>query len=263
MSKNSLGKLNLTITRDYCHKEVIDLFYTFIQADNLKLFAITSDIDNLGEFIAYNGRARGQNLVDYYTNITAEFVFGRLETGEPQQIVFIPAGEEVSILGLCHSEIEFEKFIRDLNLFIKDKIRNAKIFTGLTGIKFGGKILDEDYIKDMIHHFVNIQNNPEYESFEEYYEILYEIRTAVTPHVDYEKFKTLGISEKQDIIFLRNVIYHELLGYKKNTKELLQNMAENKSTLDVAEELTKDYGLDEEKIKIVAEIKAKMLAESN
>lgn len=254
------GKLSLTITKDYCHQEVMELFQKCSESNSLLLFAITSDIDNLGEYIAYNGRAKGQNVVDFYMNVIGEYV--SVTQNKIPNLVFIPAGEEVSIFGLVNSHKDYDSFIRDLESFVNEKLTNSIFSTASTGITFGGKIIVENYILERIKNFVDDLSTDNFNTSETYYNILELIRTVISPIVDINKFKSLCVSQKSDAIFLRNLIYLELLNYKKRTKELLESVTLNKNNLQIDRELRHEYGLTDEKIKRLQNFKDDLISKS-
>lgn len=254
------GKLSLRITKDYCHKEVIELFQKYSECNSLLLFAITSDIDNLGEYIAYNGRAKGQNLVDFYMNVIGAYV--STAQNKIPDLVFIPAGEEVSIFGLVNSDKDYDSFIRDLESCVDERLTNSLFSTASTGITFGGKIIIENHILNKIKKFVGDLSIDNCNTSEEYYNILEQIRTVVSPIVDVKKFKSLCVSQKSDAIFLRNLIYLELLNYKKKTKELLETVTLNKNNLQNDRELRHEYGLTDAKIKRLQNFKDDFISKS-
>lgn len=62
-----------------------------------KLFAITGDLDNLGIYVARNGRPAAENLVDLYNQITRNFLESWVTENRSsiKTLSFVPSAEEV------------------------------------------------------------------------------------------------------------------------------------------------------------------------
>lgn len=87
-----LSSPQMTITKNYCHYQVIQLFRRLITNPNRIFFGLTSDIDNLGMFVAQYGRAKAQNIVDYCTNILIDYIYNFQKCLDTEDVVFIPVG---------------------------------------------------------------------------------------------------------------------------------------------------------------------------
>lgn len=145
----------LTITKSYCHYPVIQLFRRLITNPNQIFFGLTSDIDNLGMFVAQYGRAKAQNIVDYYTNILIDYIYNSQKCIDTEDVVFIPAGEEVSVFALVDDNIVAQMFIDGLRRFVNHKINNIDIIlTADTHITFGGKTLCQPEFRQKIKTFI-------------------------------------------------------------------------------------------------------------
>jgi hypothetical protein len=145
-------------------------------------------------YVAKFGRASGQNIVDYYTNLIAEYL--EKQTFSPaNDLVFIPAGEETSIFGLTSNDEIVSKFYNELVYFVNNKISQTVIIeTEGTKISFGLYIYDETSIKMVKEFIIKLQDNPNNYG-EDYYSLLHSLRTKISPAVDLNKFNSLGISK--------------------------------------------------------------------
>lgn len=249
----------ITITDSYCHQEVISLFQRYVEENDKIFIGITSDIDNLGTHVATYGRAISQNLVDYYTNIIIDYLFKYQKIVNEDNFVFIPAGEEVTILALVKKESEFNQFIDGLRDFVAEKIYSLRVIEkGTTGIAFGGKTFPDNRFYEMVTTFINNLENNDYIPTKDYYDILNRIRSDISIFIDRQKFANFELIEDSDFIFLRNVIYSQLINYKINTMELLNNIAPLLGTMEIDNKLKTEYGIDKES-KILIEDMIKLL----
>lgn len=71
-----------------------------------KLFAITGDLDNLGVYVARNGRPAAENLVDLYNQTIRNYLeMWTVENqGKIMSLAFVPGGEEVFVMGIAIDE---------------------------------------------------------------------------------------------------------------------------------------------------------------
>lgn len=254
--------ISLSLTKDYCHANTINLFHKLIQNPSFKLFAITTDVDNLGIFVAKYGRASGQNFVDLSTNIIASFMSpannSRLGIDE---IVLLPGGEEITIFGIAFSEDSIHNFLSELQQFVNHELslfNNPQFFCAIT---FGYRIIDEENIlKDIKILMEKLKLSPDTSISSEYYKILYDIRTIISPEVDRVKFNNLEVSSLNELIFLRNVIYSEVFLYKNKTRTILPEIARNLYKLNGHITDYKNYGLGEEGFERILSLKEFLLS---
>src|SRR3989338_1698599 len=87
-------------------------YYHDHEHPDLFLFAVTGDIDNLGMFISRNGRAAGQNLIDVYLRLMGLFmhVYVREHREDIMSFAFLPAGEEVTVMGVARTKEACQEF---------------------------------------------------------------------------------------------------------------------------------------------------------
>jgi hypothetical protein len=244
---NTPAQLHLTVTKDNINLEVINLFEKFLEDKTNLLFAVTSDIDNLGIFVARYGRALAQNLVDYCTNILIQFLNSDENILSPGALVLIPAGEEITILGIGSSEAEIKKFYALLNNSINEKIKNFEPEKVKLSITFGCNIISDPEIHNRIEFMLNkIATDKDYTPTNDYYNILYEIRSLVSLSLDSGKFHSLDNSGNGRVIFYRNVVYSEILDYKTRTARILKALSTRLDSIDTSIDFYKHYGLTPE-----------------
>ena len=254
-----------SITKNLCQLEVIELIKKYHFDSDSILFGATTDIDNLGYYSARNGRAKTQNLVDLYTNALIIIVSGfKKRNLDIIDLVLIPAGEEITILGIGKDEETIIKFLSQLESKVYKYFRSFEILDPeMTGISIGYKVFKENSIDDMIKSFLEMSLNIESKSYAElYYKILLEIRERITPEIDKQKFKDLDLITNKHRIFFRNYIYYKLIEYKNGTKKDLVKMSKNgfKNKIYIEFEiLSEKYGLDEETYLLVKKISEKIL----
>jgi hypothetical protein len=254
-----------SITKNLCQLEVIELIKKYRFDSDSILFGATTDIDNLGYYSARNGRAKTQNLVDLYTNaliiIVSDF---KKRNSENIDLVLIPAGEEITILGIGKDEETIIKFFSELENNVYNYLRSFEILDPeMTGISIGYKVFNDNSIDDMIKSFLEMSFNTENNSYAEvYYKILFEIRERITPEIDQQKFKDLDLITNKHRIFFRNYIYYKLIEYKNGTKKDIVAMSENGFTNKIDGEfeiISEKYGLNEEKYLLVKKLSKKFL----
>ena len=112
-----------------------------------KLFAITGDVDNLGIYVARNGRPAAENLVDLYNQIIRNYL--EMWAAENQQKIrslsFVPSGEEVFIIGVTTDEDTAQNLFDKLRGGVMELMQNQHyIDLGETSVSFGGKVFGNE-----------------------------------------------------------------------------------------------------------------------
>lgn len=255
------NSVTFLISKDYCHTTVVDLFSKLIQNPSFKLFTITTDVDNLGIFVAKYGRAAGQNYVDLSTNIISSFINpSNIRKLGIDEIALLPGGEEITIIGISFSEVSINNFVAELKQFVNKEISSYNKYQYSCPITFGYKIIEEKkLLKDIKAFIEKLKSTPDTPIFSEYYTILYNIRTIVSPEVDRIKFHNLGVSGLNELIFFRNLVYSEVVLYKNRTKSLLSKIAKKLYKLDGQISKYNNYGLGEYELKQIEEVKEFLL----
>lgn len=241
-----MHKISFTVTPDLCNKELIDLFVKVSQNSNSIFFGITSDIDNLGMYVAKYGRASGQNLVDFYTNIVGAFLTKQKHICS-DSLVFIPAGEETSIFGYSTSHSEIEELFAELkNLFKSRSFPNDVIQCSDTSVSFGMyfyNLRELAKVKIFVEYYKYCNGN---NCAVKYFELLKLLREKIAIEIDKEKFQNLNIDNSL-VILVRNIIFSQLIDYKQNTMILLKKITPVLAKIYIKDSLQKKYGLNKSK----------------
>lgn len=53
---------------------IMDVFSEYSNSNSGFLFGVTGDLDNLGVYVARNGRPAAENLVDFYNQVTRNYL---------------------------------------------------------------------------------------------------------------------------------------------------------------------------------------------
>ncbi len=118
--------------------------------DNLSqdgtLFGITGDRDNLGVYVARNGRTRAEVLVDFYNQVIRNSVM-ELSLGHGvTDTCFAPSGEEVFCLGITPKA----KTARTIFFTLRSKVMETMqprdmLDIEMTAASFGGEAFAYEY----------------------------------------------------------------------------------------------------------------------
>ncbi len=213
------------------------------------LFGVTGDLDNLGVYVARNGRPAAENLVDIY-NAVMEQVLKEWSVLHKIPVVFVPSGEEVLILGSVDQPDE--KIVMKLVLSLRKMVMTEMgkldfLSLGTTQVSFGGKIFEDDF-NNKIDNFLSIlKTGTSQQELKEYYNLLLELREAMAIELDRQKFA--DILQGRHPVSTRQLVYTQMLNYKKSTRDLLLNLNTFSET-DISalvNELGTQYGIDEHK----------------
>ena len=205
-----------------------------------KLFAITGDIDNLGLYVATNGRAKAECLVDDYNNIINKEICTFCSEHNIRNVLLL-SGEEIFGMGIinCYDSIEeIRIFLNTINHTLKEK---SNYFFPYVTISFGIIDIDKTFnslIKEIIQTSYNVVL---------FTDFIYKIRVALTTALDKEKFSNLPMKTDADLIFYRNVVYTKMIQYKKETKKLLLALSNFKGREELVKEYGTRYGIDDKK----------------
>jgi len=241
-----MHKISYTITTDLCNKELIDLFIQVSQNSDSIFFGITSDIDNLGMYVANYGRAQGQNLVDFYTNVIGLFL-SEQQYIDGNSLVFIPAGEETSIFGYSNSIPKIDKFFSELKNIFKNKSYPKNILKySNTSVSFGLSYYSKNeliQVNNFVHYYKDI-NESNYAI--KYFSLLKLLREKIAVEIDKEKFLNLNV-EGSHIIMVRNIIFSQLIDYKLSTMRLLKQIIPLLIKIKAPNIFSTKYGLNKKK----------------
>lgn len=216
------------------------------------LWGITGDLDNLGVFVAENGRAKAENLVDLYNQVTRNYISNwyRENASDIQAVCFLPCGEEVLILGTTKDMNVVTKLFSDIKVAIKEKINEYDfIEVGGTGASFGCSVLREDSSDTLISQLIKDYKKTSSDEiiYPQYLKIIERIRTILAIELDKSKFN--DVLEGQYPIQMRQLVLSRMLLYKLSTKEIVASMNkfDPKCLKLILNSLGESYGMNYEK----------------
>jgi hypothetical protein len=216
-------------------KKVVAVLHHYRSNPHTILFGLTGDLDNLGVYVARNGRAKAEILVDSYNRAIGSIFYHFI--GQYPHLFheshILPAGEEVFILGTCSNEIIAKRLFQHLQ---DTSIPQLLIQAGLdreittTDVSFGYCILNQfvdlSLVDDMLAH---IDNGDVIGANRAYSVVMQQIRYVLATQLDLEKFSDIS-QDKKIVVLLRNIIYSKTLQYKESTKDLLLDLGKKIAT---------------------------------
>jgi len=208
---------------------VVNILSKYVSDKDAILFGVTGDIDNLGKYVALNGRAKGENLVDHYTNLLDCFLkeWINRQGSNLIDICFIPAGEEISIYGIAKNANVPKSLFRLVNQGFKVLLSKNHHYLGseTTSVTFGCEIFTRSEYEDLIKNAIKkIKVSSKLNKYKDYLSILEQLRNKLALRLDENKFKDLLKGDKRKATLLRKYVYFNLLEYKKKTKRELKRI---------------------------------------
>lgn len=234
-------------------RKIVAVLRDFHSHPHRILFGVTGDIDNLGIYVSRNGRAKAEILVDTYNRLIGSIFYDFLGSKPHEffETCFLPAGEEIFILGTAADRQSAEALFNRLNLAEAPATlaENVPFSVGDTDITFGCSTLGDDLVSfssiDPLLSAIEAGDMEKANSL--YVYILGEIRMRLSIELDRAKFTDLEVKEGEEAL-MRNLVYLKTIQYKEETKELLRSAQKkfNKSPeakLAVSSVLGRSYGL--------------------
>lgn len=207
-------------------KKIVAVLHHHQSNPHTTLFGVTGDIDNLGVYVARNGRAKAEVLVDTYNRVIGS-VFYQFVGQQPHlfhESHFLPAGEEVFILGTCAAMQAAETLFEHLNGVPVSKLLIEAGFedeVATTDVSFGCRVLNQSIDDVQIRELLaQIESGNVVGANRIYVTVIQQIRNLLAHELDLRKFGDLT-EDKQVAIFLRNLVYAKTLEYKDSTRYLL------------------------------------------
>lgn len=203
---------------------VMETFLDYSSCRGGKLFAITGDLDNLGIYVARNGRPAAENLVDLYNQTIRNYLEMWVAQNQRniKSLSFIPAGEEVLIVGIAFNENIPQDLFDKLQGGVMELMQNQPYLDlGETSVSFGGKVFGSELdpkIK-LLTAAVKAGKTDE-EVFPLYLEVMSEIRRETAIELDRQKFRDILNGDYP--VQLRQLVLTRMLLYKKTTREILR-----------------------------------------
>ena len=202
---------------------IMDVFLEYQERGGV-LFGITGDLDNLGIYVARNGRPNAENLVDLYNQITRNFLEGWVDENREniKTLAFVPSGEEVFIVGIAGNKKTAEDLFSQLRDGVMKLMQSQSyIDLGGTSASFGGKVFGDE-LDSKIKPLVEAAklDKPDEVVFPLYLEILSKIRKETAIELDRQKFKDIldGIYPVQT----RQIVLIQMILYKIRTREIVR-----------------------------------------
>lgn len=244
---------------------ILRVLLNSVKRSKSTLFGITGDIDNLGKYVANNGRAKAENLVDLYNQIIRNEMNQWVNANaiDLEDFAFVASGEEILIIGLAHNVEIINKLFDKIHTSLNNAIRtNPFIDIEETTISFGCSIFnDKSFISHIDKLIEIIDTNNEEAGYKEYLNTMELIREQLAIDLDKSKFHNLNLTVNGNEILYRNLVYTHLQKYKQETAESLVNLSEilDHSADEVSFELLrKNYGLNEQNKEEVLRLKQKL-----
>ena len=192
------------------------------------LFGVTGDIDNLGIYVARNGRAKAEILVDTYNRLIGSVFYDFLGSKPHEffETCFLPAGEEIFILGTAADERSARTLFDRINSAEAPVTlaENIPFSVGNTDITFGCSTLGDNLVSfssiDPLLSAIEVGDMERANSL--YVYVLGEIRMRLAIELDRRKFASLGVTEGEEAL-MRNLVYLKTIQYKEETRELLRS----------------------------------------
>lgn len=235
-------------------QKIFEILKQYSEGSPMILFGITGDLDNLGIYVAKNGRSQAENLVDIHNRIIGYFVYRyvKMHNKTIPAFVIIPSGEEIFALGIAIDEKAAENFFKTIQKEVNGYIiKNSPFPSSSVTATFGCGILTKIVPLDKIKKFVILVNNGENAlASKVYLKIMIAFRDKLAIELDHNKFQSLNIPGQKTSILLRNCVYFNLLNYKELTKKTLvmlgATLRTNPETLNGADlnGITEKYGIN-------------------
>lgn len=233
-------------------KKVVAVLRYFRHHPHCTLFGVTGDVDNLGIYVARNGRSKAEILVDTYNRFMGSIFYEFLGSRPHEffEACFLPAGEEIFILGTASCRQSVESLFARLHLSdaAATLSENIPLDIGGTNITFGCSSFSSDFMSSQIDSLLAVVENENMEAANTLYtEVLGEIRLRLSIELDRRKFASLEVEEGNEVM-MRNLVYLKTIQYKEETRQLLRSAQkkfnespETKSAISLI--LGREYGL--------------------
>ena len=226
---------------------VIEVFKDYVNEGG-HLFAATGDLDNLGVYVARNGRARAENLVDLYNQTIRNYLEGWVSENEKKIIsfAFVPSGEEVLIVGVARATEIPKRLFDGLRDGISKLMESQEYLDiGNTSASFGGVVFGDKYdivLKGLVENYDSSESDETV--YPKYLDILTGIRTETAFELDKNKFQDILRGDYP--VEVRQLVLTRMLLYKRTTKEILisLNRLSHDEVLLLLDMLGEVYGIE-------------------
>lgn len=227
----------------------------------VNLFGISGDFDNLADYVAIQGRARAQNLVDFIIRslIISINRWAASNCNSVKDFAIIPAGEEPVVLGLCEDRSIILELFQNLSTSIDESIEQCPIPEAATvSITFGGIIIGKDEFCDQGNPlFLFEEDSGTATGLSNYFRIMENIRTLLSISLDRNKFENLMVNSDTDPIAYRNIASFLLTNHKVEARKKLLSINQNYQKTEckrLMSILGCEYGVISERLKAAIEL---------
>lgn len=244
--------------------KIFSIVKYYVNHPDVNLFGITGDINNLGVYVAQNGRSKAENLVDIYNQLISNFMDSYVEKhcNKIKKFYLMTSGEEVFALGAVADYLSAENFFITISNTINNFIQfNFPLAPNDVTISFGCKIFSNKSILQMSDNFVKqVSKENIKKSNLAYFELMNIMRDELSYELDSVKFNSLNAKELELIILFRNVVYANLLNYKETTQKCLNVLSDkaikNEDIRKLIKEsiLNRKYGISDKERKMINKI---------
>jgi hypothetical protein len=205
---------------------IMNVFETYDDSKDNTLFGITGDLDCLGLYVATNGRAKAENLVDFYNQTIRNYLSIWLKHNPEAvgKLAFVPSGEEVLIVGTAIDKTA----VADLFLRLRPAVteltsKQEFIDIDPTAASFGGVLFSREYDQEIAQMVLDLRLGASDEVvYPQYLQVLESMRTQMALALDVNKF---GDIFPEHPVEARNMVYTQMLDYKTKTKNILISLA--------------------------------------
>ncbi len=190
------------------------------------LFGLTGDLDNLGVYVARNGRPAAENLVDLYNQQIRNHINDWAVKNKQGllSIAFIPSGEEVLVIGVSKDAEIPKQLLETVEDGVNNLMKNQNyIDMAGTLASFGGVVFGNNFdnqIKQCVSNFEDGKEDGEI--YPIYLDILKRMRTEMALELDKSKFE--DVLDGEFPLEVRQLVFTRMLEYKRTTKEVLKSL---------------------------------------
>lgn len=203
-------------------KKILRVLEVYI-GSGARLIGATGDIDNLGLFVASNGRAKAENLVDIVNHVVGDSLntFFDHRSNDFPAYCLLPAGEELLVLAVCHRKAAYDDFSAHLSDMTGAIHQCSPIPARSIGISFGTRFFKKNFAYPRARKLIRaVYASDKSIANKLYLDIMHDLRHELAENLDKQKFRSLKGGDELPTMY-RNLVYQETVEYKRKTKETL------------------------------------------
>lgn len=201
---------------------VMEVFNEYMK-DGDTLFGVTGDLDNLGMYVARNGRPSAENLVDFYNQVIRNYLEGWTTANKDllRSIAFIPSGEEVLLIGLSIDSTLPQTLFDEIKDGVMKLAKGQEfIDIGDTSVSFGGVIFGDKYKDEIkkVTEALEVGSGDEI-VYPRYLQLMKNMRKDMAVALDTQKFR--DILGGNFPVEMRQLVLSRMLLYKRATRQII------------------------------------------